>query len=385
VVGPSQGIKGGTNSPEGEVARVVELVLEHARARPGETLGVITFGIPHTRRIETALAAAFAAEPELGAVLGRDRREPFFVKNIERVQGDERDAIILSVGYGTSADGRLKLFWGPLLQPGGERRLNVAISRARVRMTLVTSFAADDMREDGHDSAGYRLMYRFLRFAATGELSGGAKASIALNPFELDVRDRLTAIGMDLVPQLGVGSYRLDFAVRHPDHPGRYLLAIEADGANYHSGHIARERDRLRQRLLEGRGWVFHRIWSTDWFSDCESAIAATWSAYQEALAADARGLEPAVADAGSAPTSSPPAWHMAEAQRTISRPLIVPGLAIDKHDHEDLVQLVRHLRSDGVLRTREEEFTLLMRELGYSKRGSRIVTALESAQAAAD
>jgi very-short-patch-repair endonuclease len=359
------------------VRRVVDLVLDHARTNPTETLGVITFGIPHSRRIEAALEAAFAAEPDLEAVLSSDAREPFFVKNIERVQEDERDAVILSVGYGKSGDGQLRLFWGPLLQPGGERRLNVAISRARARMTLVTSFAADDMREDGHDSDGYRLMHRFVQFVATGELAGGrSNRDVALNPFEMDVRDRLTAAGMDLAPQVGVGSYRLDFAVRHPDHPGRYVMAIEADGANYHSGHIARERDRLRQRLLEGRGWTFHRIWSTDWFNDCDREVRATVQAYREALTPEAD-----LDDGDEIPTEAAPAWHIAEAQRTTPRPRLPHGLTIDKYGPAELARLVRHVRSDGVLRTREDELLLLIRELGFAKRGKRIVAMLGEAQ----
>src|SRR5205823_2117174 len=134
----------------------------------------------------------------------------------------------------------------------------------------ITSFDAGDVAEDAHPSAGYRLMWQFLRFMVSGgtELNADGLRRTSLNPLEIDIRDRLTGAGLDVVSQLGVGGYRLDFAVRHPTRPGRYLLAVEADGAAYHSGHIARERDRLRQRLLEARGWTFHRIWSTDWFND---------------------------------------------------------------------------------------------------------------------
>jgi very-short-patch-repair endonuclease len=383
-VPPSVGIGGKTNSPEAEVRRVVELVLEHARRDPTRSLGVITLGIPHARRIEAALDAALAAEPDLEAALDANEREPFFVKNIERVQGDERDTIILSVGYGKGLDGRLRKFWGPLLKPGGERRLNVAISRARAEMTLVTSFAADDLAEDGHPSPGYQLMYRFARFAAFGELPGGHRRHVGLNPFELDVRDRLTAAGLELDPQLGVGAYRLDFAVRHPTHPGRYVLAIEADGANYHSGHIARERDRLRQKALEERGWRFHRIWSTDWFNDCDREIAAAVAAYQAALHDDT-APDPVDDDAQTdpEPTDDDPSWHVAAAERTTPRPWLVPGLAIHEYTHRQLVDLVRHIRSDGIPRTRDQELGLLMRELGFTRRGHRIVAALTAAQTA--
>jgi very-short-patch-repair endonuclease len=381
VVPASPGIRNTTNSPEAEVREVVALVLEHARERPGETLGVITFGIAHQRRIEAALEAQFAADSELQQILNSNDREPFFVKNIERVQGDERDSVILTIGYGKSADGRLRLFWGPLLQPGGERRLNVAISRARKRMTLVTSFGADDVTEETHASAGFALMFRFIRFMASGgtELTGG-KTDVPLNAFEMDIRDRLQAAGLDLVPQLGVGSYRLDFAVRHPDHPGRYVLAIEADGAAYHSGHVARERDRLRQRLLEARGWTFHRIWSTDWFNDADVEVARAVAAFDAAV----KKTDDNEAKAPAETTPEPASWHVAEATRSLPRPPVSAGLTIDAYSPDEIVSLVRYVRSDGLVRTRDDELLLLMKELGFSKRGARIVAALRAAQDAA-
>lgn len=243
----------------------------------------------HEARIERALVEAMAEDPAFERALTARRDEPWFVKAIERVQGDERDAIILSVGYGRGEDGRLRYLWGPLLQDGGERRLNVAISRARRRMTLVSSFGPDDVPADGHPSAGFRLMHHFLRFMASGgtDLASGPSRGIALNPFELDVQRRLEGAGLALDPQVGVGGYRIDFAVRHPERPGRHILAVEADGASYHSGHTARERDRLRQSMLEARGWRFHRIWSTDWFADADAEVARVLDAVEEALAAE--------------------------------------------------------------------------------------------------
>lgn len=394
IVAASPGIKGGTNSPDAEVQRVVDLVIDHARTRPDQTLGVITFGIPHTRRIEAALDARFVQDPELKQILDADPREPFFVKNIERVQGDERDTIILTVGYGKTPEGKLNLFWGPLLKPGGERRLNVAISRARARLVLVTSFRADDVAEDAHASAGFKLMWQFLRFMASGgtDLSDDGRRTTPMNAFEIDIHDRLTEAGLDLVPQLGVGRYRLDFAARHLEHPGRYVLAIEADGAAYHSGHVARERDRLRQRLLESRGWTFHRIWSTDWFNDPVTEIARTVAAFDAAVSAQDNGDDDLANNACPEVESGPedqlseeaPAWHIADAKRTMPRPGLVRGWTIDRYEPTKLVQLVRHLRSDGVLRTRDDELALLMRELGFTKRGSRIVAVLTAAQGAA-
>lgn len=378
----SKGIGGKTNSPEAEVAEVVSLVRRHVSERPDETLGVITFGVAHQNRIEASLEEAARGDDQLRAWIFGDRDERFFVKSIERVQGDERDAIILTVGYGKGVDGKLRYFWGPLLQDGGERRLNVAISRARRRMTLVTSFGPDDVPEDGHHSPGFKLMYQFIRFMASNgrNIEGGPDRSLALNPFEIDIRDRLSKAGLTLDPQVGVGSYRIDFAARHPELPGKHVLAIEADGASYHAGHTARERDRLRQTLLERRGWRFHRIWSSDWFNDADGEVEKVIAAFEEAVAAagSSRAEERAV-------PAPEPSWKVEPAARTLAKPQVYRGQPIGDYSGSTLVELVEHLRSDRVLRTEEEEFNLVMAELGFQKRGSRIVAAIQQAQATAD
>lgn len=286
VVPYSPGISGGANSPSLEVERVVELLKEQVAARPQESVGIITFGVKHQARLEQSIGRARDEDLEFDRALATRTDEPWFVKSIERVQGDERDAIILSMGYGKDADGRLKYFWGPLLREGGERRLNVAISRAKKRMTLVTSFSKDDVAPDGHPSQGFKLMYNFVRFMSLGrhETTGSSQRIHPLNPFEVDIKQRLEAAGLILDSQVGVGSYRIDFAARHPELPGRHVLAIEADGASYHSGQTARERDRLRQTLLERRGWRFHRIWSTDWFNDAEAEVNRVIEAFEAAM-----------------------------------------------------------------------------------------------------
>ncbi len=378
VVPYSAGIGGGTNSPELEVQRVVELVKEQVKSRPDESVGIIAFGIKHEARIERAIELAMVADPEFEAALTAHSHEPWFVKAIERVQGDERDAIILSVGYGKGGDGKLRYFWGPLLRDGGERRLNVAISRAKKRMTLVTSFSADDVAPDGHPSAGYRLMYQFVRFMGSGgnALTDGTSRATPLNPFEIDIKTRLEAAGLTLDPQVGVGGYRIDFAARHPDFPGRHVLAIEADGAAYHSGHIARERDRLRQELLERRGWTFHRIWSTDWFNDADAEVQRTVDAFEKALR---YASTPAKTESFEAP-----AWREGSTQRKLPRPQFPRYDSITDFPMKTLVAVVRYVRSDDVLRSAEEEQRLVLRELGFSKLGSRIQAAIGQAQALA-
>ena len=373
----SKGISGGTNSPEAEVAEVVEAVRRHAALHPDESLGVIAFGIRHQHRLEAALDKLFADEPALFKQL--NSKEPFFVKSIERVQGDERDAIILTVGYGKNVDGQLRLFWGPLLQAGGERRLNVAISRAKLRMTLISSFSVDDLSEDGHDSRGYKLMYHFVRFMASGgtNLDAGPNRMIPLNPFEIDVRNRLEAAGLKLDPQVGVGHYRLDFAVRHPTKPGRHVLAIEADGAAYHSGHTARERDRLRQQLLERRGWVFHRIWSTDWFNDANGQVAQAVAAFEAAV-------ERADNQHDEERTDTTAAWELPVGVRQLPRPSFAAGYPIDEYPSATLAQIVLWVRSDSAVRSSEDEAAIIMKELGFQRRGTKIALRIREAQSIA-
>ncbi|HEY7430397.1 MAG TPA: AAA domain-containing protein [Streptosporangiaceae bacterium] len=273
-------------SGTGEVAAVVDLVLEHARRRPGESLGVIALGIRHAERIDEMLREALSGHPGLEEFFSEDQPEPFFVKNLERVQGDERDAIILSIGYGKHADGRMRYQWGPLLRHGGERRLNVATTRARRRLTLVSSFSSHDVDPDRVSSAGARLLCEYLAYAdAGGTATGGAGAAgDGLSAFEADVQRRLSEAGISVVPRYGVGGYRVDFAAVHPGAEGRMVLAIEADGASYRDSLSARDRDRLRKEHLERLGWTFHRIWSTNWFRDPEAELTKIRAAFEESV-----------------------------------------------------------------------------------------------------
>lgn len=268
-----------------EVGKVVELVLDHARARPGESLGVIALGMRHAERIDQALREALAEHPELEEFFAEDAPEPFFVKNLERVQGDERDAIILTIGYGKHRDGRMRYQWGPLLRDGGERRLNVAATRAKHRLTLVSSFSSHDVDPARVTKAGARLLADYLEYAGSGGTPADASGGTALNPFEADVRDRLARCGITVVPQYGVGGFRVDFAATHPKDPDRMVLAIEADGTSYRDSRSVRDRDRLRKEHLERLGWNFHRLWSTNWFHNPQAEADKLRRAYEEAVA----------------------------------------------------------------------------------------------------
>ena len=381
------GVNGQEESATEEVSRVVELVLEHARTRPDETLGVITMGIRHALRIEAALDDALRRHANLEPFFSMTRDEPFFVKNLERVQGDERDVIILSIGYGKDRTGRLLYRFGPLLTQGGERRLNVAITRARQRLTLVSSFDHHDMDPNRSKARGVELLRSYLQYmASNGALLDDTYASdVPLNPFEADVHDMLTTHGIPLIPQLGVSGYRIDLAAQHPEKPGQFVLAIECDGASYHSSPTARDRDRLRQQHLEALGWRFHRIWSTDWFtrreSEVQRAVAAFNVAVQQSNHVSFNGNQPITSDPppkqannGALTTATP---------KRAERPSIPAGFPIDDYELSELQRLVRWIESDGKLRTNNEIIEEMMRELGFRRRGAKIVARIEQAIAA--
>ena len=195
--------------------------------RPTESLGVIAMGIKHANRIEEALRRARIEDSELEAFLSGETsehtlKEPFFVKNLERVQGDERDAIILTIGYGKNAEGRMLYRFGPINNEGGYRRLNVAITRARSRMTVVSSFSAADMDPNRLRSEGAQMLWRYLTYAESGGTNLGdvAKDKPELNPFERDVADKLSAAGIPLVAQFGCSGYWIDYR-RPASHPTR--------------------------------------------------------------------------------------------------------------------------------------------------------------------
>jgi very-short-patch-repair endonuclease len=376
-----------TNSPIAEVDTVVDLVLQHAREHPEESLGVISMGIRHANRIEERLHQRLAGDGETAAELrdffDESREEHFFVKNLERVQGDERDAIILSIGYGKGSRGELPYRFGPLLLEGGERRLNVAVTRAKNRITLVSSFSHLDMDPERSSAEGVKLLRQYFEYVESGGTNLGSQIfeKPALNPFEVDVRDSLARLGIRLTPQYGTSGYWIDFAVQHPIRNGRYILAVECDGATYHSSQSARDRDRLRQEHLERLGWRFHRIWSSEWFHDKAVAVAKVLAAYDRAvLTADS---EDAAGPLEQLPAPEH-AFHVASqlngARRLEPKPLIIPGRPIAEYWDADLLGIIRWVESDNVLRTEDELFEEMVRVLGYKRRGRIVVARLTAA-----
>jgi len=269
------GLYEGKGLNRNEAERVVNAVVEHARQRPGESLGVGTFGLRQQYLILDLIEERRRHDDSLEPFFARDRAEPFFVKNLENIQGDERDVILLSITYGKEHDGRLRYRFGPINQENGWRRLNVLVTRARRSMTVFSSIRADDFHLETTNSAGAQLLRDFLAFAERRQLDSaivraGAETE---SPFEREVLVALKQRGLQLVPQVGACGYRIDFGVIDNEIPDRFVCGIECDGASYHLSETARDRDRLRQQVLEDRGWILHRIWSTDWFKDRHGQI----------------------------------------------------------------------------------------------------------------
>jgi len=260
--------KGNSRTNLGEAQSVAKAVMLHAETKPNMTLGVVAFSTAQSNAILFEVERLRKEQPELEHFFAdREDGEHFFVKNLENVQGDERDTIFISIGYGRTAEGRLGLSFGPLNRDGGQRRLNVLISRARMAMEVFANFRATDMGTSDASPFGVRALKHFLQYAETGLLVKQEETGKAPDsPFEEEVIYAIQQLGYKVEPQVGCAGFYIDIAVRDPNNPGRYMLAVECDGATYHSSRTARDRDRIRQNVLEGLGWRFHRIWSTDWF-----------------------------------------------------------------------------------------------------------------------
>lgn len=282
--------KSHTNRKEAEF--IVDLIYKNIDKHPKRSLGVVAFSVAQQDLIERLLSKRRQEDSSKEWFFKRDNehKEPFFVKNLETVQGDERDTIIFSVAYGMDAQGRLLHNFGPLNRAGGERRLNVAVTRAKENVQLVSSMHGTDIDLKRTSAEGARLLKEYLDYAENGEIA--LERTVSVNQFEqfdsefeMDVCDFLRNNGFTVDTQVGCSGFRIDLGLKKPN-SSDYVLAIECDGATYHSSKNARDRDRLRQEILERMGWRFYRIWSTDWFRNTavekESLIKAATEAIHQ-------------------------------------------------------------------------------------------------------
>lgn len=263
----------GVNSDE--AAAMIDAALRFMRRSPDRSLGIVTLNQKQRdlllEEMETALSRdTFASKYVEDWTCRNDGLEPFFIKNLENVQGDERDVIFIGTVYGPEKPGGTVMQrFGPINGLAGRRRLNVLFSRAKQQIVTFSSMTAADIRTNEHGNPGTYMLKRWLEYSSTGILHAGEETGKEPDSdFEIFVINQLRSMGCIPVPQVGVAGYSIDIGVKHPAWPHGYIMGVECDGATYHSSRSARDRDRLREEVLRNLGWKLHRIWSTDWFND---------------------------------------------------------------------------------------------------------------------
>ena len=284
--------KGRYNQAEAQaiVDETVKRLTDPAFVAAGYSIGIITLNSDQQKLINDLLDAARKQYPQIEPFFQDTQTEPVVVKNLETVQGDERDLIMLGIGYGPTEPGApvMSMNFGPLNKDGGWRRLNVAITRSRREMLVFTSFDSSMIDLNRTNARAVRDLKHFIEFAQRGPkaLAEAVQGSVGGydSPFEEAVADGLRRMGWQVVPQIGVSRFRIDLGIVHPDRPGDYLAGVECDGATYHSAATARDRDKVRGAILTGLGWNLLRLWSTDWWVDKEGALQKLHAALNDLL-----------------------------------------------------------------------------------------------------
>jgi len=275
---------GGSNANPIEARHIAAAILNHAQNSPTQSLGVATFSVSQRKAIQDELELLRRLNPQFEDFFHAHPNEPFFIKNLENIQGDERDVIMISVGYARNQQGYFAMRFGPLGSQGGERRLNVLISRAKRRCEVFASITDEDIDLERAKGVGVFAFKLFLQYARTGRLSLAHQSGKPMDSiFEEQVAAAVQRLGYQVHAQVGIAGFFIDLAIADPEMPGRYLLGIECDGSAYHSSRSARERDRLRQSVLEDHGWIIHRIWSTDWFQRPDEQLQRVLNAIENA------------------------------------------------------------------------------------------------------
>lgn len=277
---------GGADNPK-EARFVAERVIHHYRTRPASSLGVVTFSVAQADAVLAAIDELRETNRDLdGYFDSSNRLDGFFVRSLESVQGDERDVIIFSIGYGPDEAGKISTNFGVLNKEKGWRRLNVGITRARQRIEVVSSMEAHDIPPSENENV--EALRAYLDYARHGVAVLGTQSTttnlMPESPFEESVIRIIESWGYSVEPQVGAAGFRIDMAVRHPAKPGMFVLGVECDGYQYHSSPAARDRDRLRDQVLEGLGWTMHRIWSTAWYRDRITEEKRLRAAIEEAI-----------------------------------------------------------------------------------------------------
>ncbi|TVR36937.1 MAG: DUF3320 domain-containing protein [Cryomorphaceae bacterium] len=379
----------------GEARAVVNEIFSRLRSGHSSSIGVVTFSSAQSTLISDLIDAQLLVESKFESAFDVSNPEYVFVKNLENVQGDERDLILFSIGYGKDQLGRINRNFGPLNNSGGERRLNVAVSRARCEVKIFSNFHPREFDVSGSTSEGLRLLKEYLLYAEGGRASlirqaSGSNIDEFDSVFEQQVANRLREKGWQVRTQIGVGGYRVDLGIVHPSHEGTYLAGIECDGARYHSAKSARDRDILRQLVLEGLGWNILRIWSTDWWYDATKCIDDIDEKLKQLLNEPAKT---SAAQKNGVPDSSPNVSHTQTEDSNKNedagilekeKPVFdTSKISLSCHGdfffsrnlvEQQLREVVEHLAPVS----RDECFTIVSRAWGFSRKGNRIEQFLD-------
>lgn len=389
--------KGKSKTNTGEAYAVVDEIFSRLKQKDSTgSIGVVTFSSVQANLISDLIDERLQKEPQFESCFDVANPEYVFVKNLENVQGDERDLILFSVGYGKDSIGRISRNFGPLNNSGGERRLNVAVTRARYEVKIFSNFHPRELDVSTSSSEGLRLLKEYLLYAQEGH-TALLRQQIFSNEdefdslFEKEVAEALRKRGWEVRTQIGVGGYRVDLGIVHPEYSGQFLAGIECDGARYHSAKTARDRDILRQMVLEGLGWKILRIWSTDWWYDSEKCMDKLHQDLEALMAAPREAIkqvlkEVDIADSEGADSPEEEASLPEEKKESgddvqLYDPSVVE-LAPQGEFFENatlVTSQIKEMVEALAPVSREECFSLISRSWGFSRRGNRIDQFLES------
>lgn len=368
--------RGKSRTNEGEARAIAAEVVRRLTSGDLEfrdqTIGVVSFNSEQQSLIQDLLDQERSRNPKIEWAFAEDRTEPVFVKNLETVQGDERDVIFFSVTYGPDRAGHVSMNFGPLNREGGERRLNVAMTRARAEMVVFSTLHPDMIDLSRTSGRAVADLKHFLEYAERGPSALGAAVHGSLgdfeSPFEAAVAAGLREKGWTVHPQIGVSAFRVDLGVVHPDRPGVYLAGVECDGAMYHSSAYARERDKIRQAVLEGLGWTLFRVWSTEWWINKASALEALDAKLREHLEAERTrgGEEEQVAEAAAGFEHSEESRPSTQSSQALAEPRgRIPASQNAPENHRHAVTHVASFRGSSPITEAETEAGIRLPSVG--------------------
>ncbi len=380
-----------SNTNPDEADAVCEALARHAREHVGLTVGVVALSKAQADLIDERIMMARGRDKVLdewmSALEGRQDAEEVFVKNLENVQGDERDVIVISVGYGPQENGDMTMNFGPINHPGGERRLNVLFTRARWRCDVFCSFEPSDITTRGAVGLGRQVLKDYL-VSAKSETFNQAKirGHSGDGYLEADIADEIQELGYSVEQRVGSDGLIIDLAVRNPNHSDEFMLAVETDGTTYRQALSARERDRLRRSVLENYGWRYYRVWISEWFQNRKKAVNKLRDALKAAEDEMRQGVrvkganEPADEEDDEGTVGATPKSPLPADDSSTARDIPKYYNSIDDVSDEEMRDAIEWARANNGELDHEELVQEVRRRLGFSRLGSNIRGRIELA-----